>query len=109
VVAVFNRRVLSWVGEGGEVRVASLSPGRIALEVPGSGDRLLATSLLMPEGWKAGPFETVVVNGAFLGVHVPPGASRVELRFIPPGFVAGLAIGGLSLLATVLLVLLRRT
>ena len=109
VVAVFDRRVLSWVGEGGEVRVASLSPGRIALEVPGSGDRLLATSLLMPEGWKAGPFETVVVNGAFLGVHVPPGASRVELRFIPPGFVAGLAIGGLSLLATVLLVLLRRT
>ena len=37
----------------------------------------------MPEGWRAGPFETVVVNGAFLGVHVPPGASRVELRFIP--------------------------
>lgn len=108
VVAVFDRRAAGWVGEGGEVRVASLSPGRIALDVPGSGDRLLATSLLMPEGWRAGPFETVVVNGAFVGVHVPPGASRVELRFVPPGFVAGLAIGGLALLATVLLVLLRR-
>lgn len=107
-VAVFDRRAVGWVGEQGEVRVASLAPGRIALDVPGSGDRLLATSLLMPEGWRAGPFETVVVNGTFLGVHVPPGASRVELRFIPPGFAAGLAIGGLSLLATVLLVLLRR-
>ena len=34
VVAVFDRRVMSWVGEGGEVRVASLSPGRITLDVP---------------------------------------------------------------------------
>lgn len=107
-VAVFDGRATGWVGEGGEVRAASLSPGRIALDVPGSGDRLLATSLLMPEGWRAGPFETLVVNGAFLGVHVPPGATRVELRFIPPGLAAGLATGGLSLLATVLLVLLRR-
>ncbi|MFP5286808.1 MAG: hypothetical protein ACLGI9_13795, partial [Thermoanaerobaculia bacterium] len=103
-VAVSDRRAAGWVGERGEVRAVSLSPGRITLEVPGSGDRLLATSLLLPEGWKAGPHETLVVNGAFLGVHVPPGASRVELRFIPPGLVAGLAIGGLSLLATVLLV-----
>lgn len=103
-VAVSDRRAASWVGERGEVRVVSRSPGRITLEVPGSGDRLLATSLLLPEGWRAGPYETVVVNGAFLGVHVPPRASRVELRFIPPGLVAGLAIGGLSLLATALLV-----
>ncbi|HET9229493.1 MAG TPA: hypothetical protein VFR31_22625 [Thermoanaerobaculia bacterium] len=100
-VAVFDRRAASWVGEPGEVRLVSLSPGRIALEVPGSGDRLLATSLTLPEGWRTGPFEKVVVNGAFLGVHVPAGASRVELRYIPPGFVAGWVIGALSLLAVV--------
>lgn len=99
-VAVSERRAAGWVGARGEVRVVSSSPGRITLEVPGSGDRLLATSLLLPEGWRAGRHETVVVNGAFLGVHVPPGASRVELRFIPPGLVAGFVIGGLSLLAT---------
>ncbi len=96
-VAVFDRRAAGWVGEQGEIRLVALSPGRIALDVPGSGDRLLATSLLMPEGWSAGPLETVVVNGAFVGVHLPPGASRVELRFIPPGLVAGFWIGGLSL------------
>jgi hypothetical protein len=99
-VAVFDRRATGWVGERGqrgEIRLVALAPGRITLEVPGSGDRLLATSLTMPEGWSAGPFETVVVNGAFVGVHVPPGASRVELRFIPPGLVAGFWIGGLSL------------
>lgn len=103
-VAVFDRRAAGWVGERGEVRAVSRSPGRIALDVPGSGDRLLATSLLMPEGWRAGPLEILVVNGAFAGVHVPPGISRVELRFLPPGFAAGLVIGGLSLLATILLV-----
>ena len=101
---MFDRRAAGWVGERGEVRLAALAPGRITLDVPGSGDRLLATSLLFPEGWSAGPFETVVVNGAFVGVHVPPGASRVELRFVPPGLVAGLWIGGLSLVGTALLV-----
>ncbi|HVG06149.1 MAG TPA: hypothetical protein VNM67_00425 [Thermoanaerobaculia bacterium] len=105
-VAVFDGRAAGWAerGQRGEIRLAALAPGRIALDVPGSGDRLLATSLLMPEGWSAGPLETVVVNGAFVGVHVPPGASRVELRFVPPGLVAGFWIGGLSLLATSLFV-----
>lgn len=107
-VAVFDRRAAGWVRESGEVRVVSLSPGRITLDVPGSGDRLLATSLLMPEGWSAGPLETVAVNGAFLGVHVPPGTSRVELRFLPPGFVPGLVIGALSLLTLVAHGLKRR-
>jgi hypothetical protein len=103
-VAVFDRRAAGWVGARGEVRLVALALGRITLDVPGSGDRLLATSLLMPEGWSAGPLETVVINGAFVGVHVPPGASRVELRFVPPGLVAGFLIGALSLIATALLV-----
>ena len=103
-VAVFDGRAAGWVGERGEVLLVALTPGRITLDVPGVGDRLLATSLLIPEGWSAGPLETVVVNGAFVGVHVPPGASRVELRFIPPGLVAGFWVGGLSLLTTALLV-----
>lgn len=100
-VAVFDGRAAGWIGEQGEVRLINLTPGRITLDVPGSGDRLLATSLLMPEGWSAGPLETVVVNGAFVGVHLPPGASRVELRFIPPGVVAGFWLGGLSLVLLV--------
>jgi uncharacterized membrane protein YfhO len=74
-----------------------MSPGRIVLDVPGSGDRLLATSLPQPEGWKAAGLETLVMNGAFLGVHVPAGASRVELRFRPPGFLPGVLLGLLAL------------
>lgn len=105
-VAVFDPRATAWVGppsSPGAVNASSLSPGRIVLDVPGSGDRLLATSLPQPEGWKADPLETLVVNGAFLGVHVPAGASRVELRFRPPGFLPGVLLGLAALVATALL------
>lgn len=102
-VAVFDPRAAAWVGPSrspGPVSAVSKSPGWIVLDVPGSGDRLLATSLPQPEGWKAGGLETLVVNGAFLGVHVPAGASRVELRFQPPGFLPGVLLGALALAAT---------
>lgn len=105
-VAVFDPRARSWVGEGGDVVLASSSPGHIILEVPGSADRLVATSLPLPEGWRVSPGETLVVNGGFLGVHVPAGVSRIEMRYRPPGFSAGLLIGLAALLG--LIPLLRR-
>jgi membrane protein YfhO len=104
-VAVFDPRAAGWVGAAGEVIERSGSPGRMLLDVPGEGDRLLATSLPQPEGWRAAaggrPLDTVTVDGAFLGVHIPAGVSRVELRFRPPGFMAGLGIGLLALAATI--------
>ena len=33
------------------------------------------------------------MNGAFVGVRIPAGASRVELRYLPPGFAGGVAVG----------------
>lgn len=99
-VAVFDPRAAAWVGQTGDVKTSFRSPGRIVLEVPGAGDRLLATSIPQPEGWKVDGMEKVVVNGAFLGVHVPAGASRVELRFRPPGFLPGVLLGLAALLAT---------
>lgn len=105
-VAVFDPRAAAWVGQAGAVTASFHSPGRIVLDVPGSGDRLLATSIPQPEGWKAQGMETLVVNGAFLGVHVPANASRVELRFRPPGFLPGVLLGLAALVATA--VLLRR-
>lgn len=99
-VAVDQARALAWVGPSGTVEVVSHEPGSWELEVPGEGDRLLASSLLQPEGWSTGGLEKVVVNGAFLGVHVPAGTSRVVLRYRPPGFTAGLLLGLLALALT---------
>lgn len=100
-VAVFDPRAARWPGERGEVLVRQRSRGALTLEVPGVRDRLLATSLTLPAGWRAASggrrLEVVVINGAFAGVHVPPGVSRVELRFSPPGFRSGLLLGAISL------------
>jgi hypothetical protein len=107
-VAVFDSRAAAWAGQTGTVTSSFLSPSRISLDVPGSGDRLLATSLPQPEGWKAEGMETLIVNGAFLGVHVPAGASQVELRFRPPGLLPGVLLGLVALAATAVLLWIGR-
>jgi hypothetical protein len=103
-VAVFDPRAAGWRGDGAVVAATSPRPGRIGLEVTGDGERLLATSLRHPEGWRAADgkktLETLAVDGAFLGVHLPAGAKRVELRFRPRGFLAGLLLGLAALAAT---------
>lgn len=106
-VAAYDRRAAGWNGDGAVVAASSPRPGRIRLEVTGGGDRLLATSLRHPEGWRASDgahqLETVTINGAFVGVHLPAGAGQVELRFRPRGFLAGLFVGLAALAATLAL------
>ncbi|HEV3076422.1 MAG TPA: hypothetical protein VHB47_18510 [Thermoanaerobaculia bacterium] len=95
----------------GAVRAAqalAAAPGRALLAVPGSGLRLLATSIQGPTGWHAraaggARLAELTVDGAFLGVVVPAGVSRVELVYRPPGFVAGTALGLLALLVVIAL------
>jgi hypothetical protein len=85
-----------------EIRAVRNEYGSIDLDVTAPQETVIATSLQMPEGWSvrsAGrPLQKLVVNGAFLGLRLPPGEQRVELRFVPPGFYAGAVLGGLSLL-----------
>lgn len=82
----------SW--DGPAVTAAGERPGRVRLAVSGTGERLLATSLPGPFGWRArgggARLRTVTIDGAFLGVVVPPDVSQVELRYVPPGFAVGL-------------------
>jgi hypothetical protein len=95
-VALFADEAGSWQPVAGRVpppRVVSSTPGRIILETPAGGERVLASSVAWSRGWSARSGDRrlaiLTVNGAFLGVRVPEGISRVELRFVPPGFVAG--------------------
>jgi hypothetical protein len=67
-------------------------------------DRLVATSLTSPEGWEVQAEggaclripRRITVDGAFVGVLVPPHVRRLRLRFRPPGLLAGLALTCLS-------------
>jgi hypothetical protein len=94
------------------VRVLEWRPGRIAVEVPAEGEKLLASSLPFPAGWEAraagAPLRKLTVNTAYLGVAVPDGVRRVNLRFVPPGLRAGLLLGLAALIGTALLLRLPR-
>lgn len=114
-VALFKDETGSWQPTAGRVpppRVVSSAPGRAVLEVPDGGEKLLASSLAWSRGWSARSGDrrlaTLTVNGAFLGVRVPDGVSRIELRFVPPGFVAGCVAFAVSALAVLFLLLTGR-
>jgi hypothetical protein len=85
----------AWVGSGrGSVKVVEFRNNRTILDVTADAWALLATSDTHWAGWRAyvnGQREPpVTVNGAFVGVFVPPGQSRVEFRYRPAGFERGL-------------------
>ncbi|HEY2737569.1 MAG TPA: YfhO family protein, partial [Thermoanaerobaculia bacterium] len=77
--------------------------GRITLQVTAPRPVLVATSLGWPEGWRVWkgesgvPLPMTVVNGAFLGFRVSAGTTRVELRFVPPGLIAGCVLAAIAL------------
>jgi len=75
--------------------------GRVTITPTLPGPRFVATSLTHPRGWRAsspgGDIRTVTVNHAFLGVIIPPGVTEVDLRFVPPGFQVGVALGFVAL------------
>ncbi|HEV7514750.1 MAG TPA: YfhO family protein [Thermoanaerobaculia bacterium] len=102
-VALFADEVGPWRPAGLPPRpraltVLSAVPGHLALALPepaGPAGTLVATSIPYSRGWRASAagrtLPTLTVDGAFLGVRVPPGVTRLDLRFLPPGLIPGLA------------------
>jgi hypothetical protein len=102
-VALFADEIGAWRPAALPARPRALTalstvPGSLALALPEPVDpagTLVATSIPFSPGWHARaagqPLRTLTVDGAFLGVRVPPGVKRFELRFLPPGLLAGLA------------------
>jgi Bacterial membrane protein YfhO len=84
--------------------VLAQEPGRWRIAWRTGAPRLLVVAESWERGWSAHaggralPVEAVA--GALLGVRLGPGAGRVELRYRPPGLLAGAA---LSLAALVVL------
>jgi hypothetical protein len=76
--------------------------GRLRLDFPADGWKLVASSIPYSEGWTAVAggrrLRTVPVNAAFLGVVAGPGTGAAELFFEPPGFRTGLALCAAALL-----------
>jgi uncharacterized membrane protein YfhO len=63
-------------------------------------------------GWRArrgsARVPIVRVNGAFLGLVVPPGAARITLEYRPLGWSLGLLLAAIGAIALPVLLRLRR-
>lgn len=111
-VALFASEVGSWRPaprrfDQGAVSIETWRPGRIALRLALEEGGLIATSIPGPAGWRARAdgreLERVHVDGAFLGVRVPPGVERVTLDYSPPGFTLGATLGVAALVVVIVL------
>ena len=78
----------------------------------GGAPAILVSSYVDDGGWEArtdgAPAETFAANGAFLAVAVPPGHSRLELSYTPPGFRSGLLVTALAAAAALAVAIRRR-
>ena len=85
------------------VRSSEIEDNRVRAEVSGAAESLLVVSQNLADGWKATidgrPAPIVAVDGALIGVFVPPGDHTVTLRYLPRTFLAGAGITGAALLA----------
>lgn len=87
---------------GGEIRVVRYGPNHVDLDVMSRGWNLIVTSDEWWPGWRAywngRRMPHVRVNGAFVGVFIPPGRGIVRLRYAPKEFGDGLKIAGGTLM-----------
>ena len=89
---------------------SSISDNSVRAEVTGGAYSLLVVSQNFADGWTAevdgGPAAIVPVDGALMGVFVPPGQHTVTLDYLPRTFLAGGAVTGVALVAAALTVVM---
>jgi len=116
----FSRRgVLTEAAQSGEwlpngdarVAVDRYEPQAMTLSVEAREPAVVATSVPAWKGWRilvdGKSAEPLFYNHAFLGFRVPPGRHRVQLRYLPASFRAGMIVS-LSTLTLAVFLLTRR-
>jgi hypothetical protein len=76
-------------GEGGPVRSRRVADGRFVVDVDSHGWNLLSSTEPWWEGWRVyrngQRLPPMIVNGAFVGVFLPPGPATIVFRYRPAG------------------------
>lgn len=96
-----------------DVEVTAFGANTLELVVRSDAPGLLVLPVTWDPGWRAtvDGAPVPVVRGNYLQrvVPVPAGASRVELRYLPEGFVTGAAVSGLTAIGALGAVVVERT
>ena len=100
-----------WTRNGeASVSIERYRPQSMTLAVDAREPSVVGTSVTAWKGWKArldgAAAEPLLFNHAFLAFRVPAGRHRIELRYLPDGFRAGMIVSLLTLAGSVFL--LRR-
>jgi len=89
---------------------SNIADNTVRAEVQAGAYSLLVVSQNLADGWRAeidgNPATMVAVDGALMGVFVPPGRHTVTLDYLPRTFLAGGAMTGVALLAAGLTVVM---
>lgn len=104
---------LHWEDNGpADVRIDSYVADRLRLTTDAASETLIGTSIPNWRGWKVKidgePARVLWFNRAFVSFRAPPGRHRVELRYLPDGFVYGAALTGVSAVACAVVAALAR-
>ena len=87
----------------GECQIREHTGDRVAIDVVASAPALVVLSENYDPGWTAtvngAPARVLPANAAFRAVEVPAGRSRVEFRYRPRGWTAGLLVSAAALAA----------
>jgi hypothetical protein len=94
------------------VSLEQLRPELMRIRVRSDAARVLVLSESDDGGWSVDaegqPVPTFLVNGAFLGIRISAGETRLVCRYLPPGFRRGALISGVTLTAVVAAAVLAR-
>jgi hypothetical protein len=106
VVAYVGReRKQPTAGAPADIRSIVKGPGNTKFETSGQTESLIVVSENVDDGWRAtvdgDEVPIVKVDGALLGVFVPPGRHEIELNYLPLSFRLG---RGISLVALLLII-----
>lgn len=97
---------------GDHARIERKTNNRLTVRVQSTGGGWLVVADTWDSGWRATldgqPADLFQANYAFRAVRVPGGEHRVEMHYMPTGFVPGLWISGTALLAAAVAVAARR-
>ena len=101
-----------WISNGGaRVAIERYEPQAMTLSVEAHETAVVATSVPAWKGWRVlldgKRVEPLTYNHAFLGFRVPAGRHRVQLRYLPASFIAGMIVS-LSTLTLAAFLLTRR-